>query len=236
MFHCEIQEKLYVCEAKIETMQHLTLFSSAVIFTAIIMSACGDSSPKEVEIGNQVWMGENLNVEKFCNGDPIPEAKTEVEWKAYVESEEAAWCYYENDPKNGEKYGKLYNWYAVNDPRGLAPKGWHIPTKNEWAVLIDYLGGEEKAGAKLKSKEGWSEGGNGTNSSNFSGLPSGMRHSNGQFGDIGYWGVWWSASEANDINMSRSFASCHSLFFSNGNASKYLGGKKSGYSVRCIKD
>jgi uncharacterized protein (TIGR02145 family) len=110
---------------------------------------------KTVIIGNQVWMTENLNVDKFRNGDSIPEAKTEGEWEAYMAAGKAAWCYYENDAKNGEKYGKLYNWYAVNDPRGLSPKGWHIPSDTEWAVLTDYLGGGILAGTKMKSTSGW---------------------------------------------------------------------------------
>ena len=137
-------------------------------------------------------------MDKFRNGDPIPEAKTEGEWKAYGDEGEAAWCYYDNDPKYGEKYGKLYNWYAVNDPRGLAPKGWHIPTDAEWTELTDYLGGEKKAGAKMKSKKGWGHGNNGTNSSGFSGLPGGYRYYgyfDGSFKNVGHFGLWWSSSE-----------------------------------------
>ena len=109
----------------------------------------------EVTIGNQVWMTKNLNVDKFRNGDVIPEAKSEEEWKKAGEEGKPAWCYYENDPANGAKYGKLYNWYAVNDLRGLAPEGYHVPTNDEWTVLIDYLGGGEVAGKKMKSKSGW---------------------------------------------------------------------------------
>ena len=179
--------------------------------TLMILSSCGGSDAPnaniksvksiadEVTIGKQVWMTKNLNVDKFRNGDPIPEAKTEGEWKAYNQAGEAAWCYYENDPKNGAKYGKLYNWYAVNDPRGLAPKGWHIPTDAEWTELTDYLGGVEKAGAKMKSKEGWYKNGNGTNSSGFSGLPGGLRSSYGAFDVIGYYGYWWSSTEFNTV-------------------------------------
>lgn len=73
---------------------------------------------EEVKIGDQIWMTRNLNVDKFCNGDPIPETKTNEEWIKAGENGKPAWCYYDNDPANGEKYGKLYNWYAVNDPRG----------------------------------------------------------------------------------------------------------------------
>jgi uncharacterized protein (TIGR02145 family) len=86
---------------------------------------------KTTVIGGQVWMAENLNVSKFRNGDPIPEAKTAEEWASAVRYDIAARCYYDNDPKNGEIYGKLYNSYAINDPRGLAPLGWHIPTDSE---------------------------------------------------------------------------------------------------------
>lgn len=90
-----------------------------------------------VTIGNQVWMTKNLNVDKFRNGDPIPEAKTDEEWIKAGENKQPAWCYYENDPANGEKYGKVFNWYAVNDPRGLAPEGWHDPTEEELQDLFN---------------------------------------------------------------------------------------------------
>ncbi len=78
---------------------------------------------KTVVIGNQVWMAENLNVSTFCNGDTIPEIRNNADWLNAGYLGKPAWCYYENDSNNGKTYGKLYNWYAVNDPRGLAPKG-----------------------------------------------------------------------------------------------------------------
>ena len=95
----------------------------------------------------------NLNVDKFRNGDPIPQAKTNAEWLAAGENKQPAWCYYDNDPANGEKYGKLYNWYAVNDSRGLAPEGYHIPTYAEWTTFMNLLGND--AGNKMKSTSGW---------------------------------------------------------------------------------
>lgn len=110
---------------------------------------------KSVKIGTQTWMTENLNVSNFRNGDPIPEAKTNEEWESARKEGKPAWCYFENDPKNGAKYGKLYNWYAVNDSRGLAPEGWHVPSDEEWWVLNDYLGGSTLVGAKMKSTSGW---------------------------------------------------------------------------------
>ena len=111
------------------------------------------SSYKSIKIGTQTWMTKNLNVSTFRNGDPIPEAKTEEEWKKAGEEGKPAWCYYDNDPKNGEKYGKLYNWHAVSDPRVLAPNGWHIPSDSEWSFLENYLG--EDVGKKMKSTSGW---------------------------------------------------------------------------------
>jgi hypothetical protein len=78
------------------------------------------------------WMPNNLNVSKFRNGDPVPEVKTEEEWEKAGNNKQPAWCYYNNDAKNGKKHGRLYNWYAVNDSRGLAPEGWHIASDKEW--------------------------------------------------------------------------------------------------------
>ena len=95
----------------------------------------------EVKIGEQIWMSKNLNVSIFRNGDPIPEVKSEDDWENAAINHQPAWCYYDNEPKNGTVYGKLYNWYAVSDPRGLAPDGWHIPTDEEWTDLHLALGG-----------------------------------------------------------------------------------------------
>jgi uncharacterized protein (TIGR02145 family) len=107
---------------------------------------------KTVRIGTQVWMTKNLDLATFRNGDPIPEAKTVEEWKKAGENKQPAWCYYNNDSTNRVNCGKLYNWYAVNDPRGLAPEGYHIPSEKEWETLEDFVDGAEE---KLKSKSGW---------------------------------------------------------------------------------
>ena len=218
-------------------MKKVSLILSAVVITAMVLSSCGEgasneeSASNEVTIGSQVWMTKNLDVSTFRNGDPIPEAKTSGEWEAYDDAEEAAWCYYDNDPRNGGKYGKLYNWYAVNDPRGLAPEGWHVPSDEEWTQLTDYLGGFEKAGAKMKSKNGWSNDGNGTNSSGFSGLPGGNRDGYGTFDTIGYDGYWWSSTE-----YAPSSAWNRNLNYSNGNVYRPNYNKDFGFSVRCLRD
>ena len=105
---------------------------------------------KGVAIGSQVWMSTNLNVSTYRNGDVIPQVQDRDAWAKLTTG---AWCYYENNAANGTKYGKLYNWYAVNDARGLAPAGWHIPTDQEWTVLENSLG--DDAGKKMKSTSGW---------------------------------------------------------------------------------
>lgn len=123
---------------------------------------------KTITIGKQVWMLNNLNVDKFRNGDPIPEVTTNEEWQDAEDNEQPAWCYYGNDPINGNEYGKLYNRHALNDPRGLAPLGYHIPSEKEWDALKSYLAdpenvldgldkewAEEESGAKMKSTKDW---------------------------------------------------------------------------------
>jgi uncharacterized protein (TIGR02145 family) len=152
-----------------------------------------------VKIGNQVYMTGNLNVDKFRNGDPIPEAKTDSEWEKAGEKKQPAWCYYKNDEKNGKIYGRLYNWYAVNDLRGLAPEGWNIPSDDEWTILTTHLGGDGSAGGKMKSTGShyWkSPNKDASNSSGFSGLPGGGCFENGKFSHIGDDGDWWSSSES----------------------------------------
>ena len=186
---------------------------------------------QSVTIGTQVWMTKNLVVTKFRNGDLIPEAKTNEEWEQAGKNKQPAWCYYANNKKNGKKYGKLYNWFAVSDPRGLAPDGWHVPSDAEWTVLSNYLGGPETAGAKMKSKEDWLNGGNGTNTSGFSGLPAGERLSFGPFGNIGSNASWWSSTENDTIGAwHRDLYDHPDLLFI------YSFDKAKGFSVRCIKD
>ena len=191
-------------------------------------------SCKDVKIGDQIWMAENLNVAKFRNGDLIPEAKTDKEWDNAGKNGQPAWCYYQNNTANGTKYGKLYNWYTVNDARGLAPTGWHIPTDKEWTVLSTFLGGEDVAGKKMKSV-GWLYGIVSTNSSGFSGLPGGSRGTNGNFSGVPYNGYWWSASEG---SWDPTLLACD-RFLSNANSDLFgvfNKDKGAGASVRCLRD
>ncbi|MBM3417911.1 MAG: hypothetical protein FJY17_03185 [Bacteroidetes bacterium] len=190
------------------------------------------SYAQTITIGTQVWMTKNLDVATFRNGDPIPQAKTDEEWKKAGENQQPVWCYYDNDPANGAKYGKLYNWFAVNDSRGLAPVGYHVPSDAEWTELTDFLGGKEVAGTKMKSTSGWEEDGNGTNTSGFSGLPGGFRnYYGGPFGSIGYGGGWWSSTEYNTY-----LAWSRRLSYSVGSVSRGDYFKELGFSVRCLRD
>ena len=183
-----------------------------------------------VTIGTQTWAVANLNVSTFRNGDSIPEARTNKEWVTAGESGKPAWCYYNNDPANGLKYGKLYNWYAVNDPRGLAPAGWTLSSDADWAKLTYYLGGQEAAGERMKSSSGWSEGNNGTNETGFIGLPGGYRVENGTFLNLGSIGIWWSSTESKSLS-----AIDHYLSQSN-SLGRSSSPKQRGESVRCLRN
>jgi uncharacterized protein (TIGR02145 family) len=203
------------------------------LFLFVLIGTVSAIFSQTVTIGTQTWMTENLNVSTFRNGDEIPEVRTDEEWRKAGENQQPAWCYYNNDPKKGAEYGKLYNWYAVSDSRGIAPVGYHIPSDAEWTILSDYLGGEVAAGTKMKSISGWENEGNGTNSSGFSGLPGGFRHSNGTFNSnsIGYSGLWWSSTE-----LLTEWAWLRSLYYNYGDVLGFLDDKENGFSVRCLRD
>ena len=191
------------------------------------------SEPEEVTIGFKTWKTKNLDVSTYRNGDPIPQVQNDAEWAGLTTG---AWCYYNNDPSNGTKYGKLYNWYAVNDSRGLAPEGWHVPSDAEWTILADYLGGWDVAGGKMKSTLYWqSPNTDASNESGFSGLPSGYREFDGFFYGIVSRGSWWSSSEDSTFNIGNPWSvtltyNSSSLFLNS------LSVKGDGISVRCIKD
>lgn len=187
-----------------------------------------------VKINQQTWLGQNLNVSHFRNGDPIPEVRTDEEWEKAGNEHKPAWCYYENSTAQGKTYGKLYNWYAVNDPRGLAPKGYHIPTDQDWNTMSSYLGGGEKAGGKLKEKgmAHWkSPNTEATNSSGWNGLPAGLNYSFGTFVGVGSTGYWWTSVENGEVT-----ANVYSLSFENSTLFDLFLNKGVGLSVRCIRD
>jgi len=140
----------------------------------------GDVYIPEVVIGDQVWMQRNLDVDRFRNGDWIPEARTAEEWKKAAANKTPAWCYVDYDELNNKKFGKMYNWYCVEDRRGLAPEGWHVPSLAEARLLISELGGAKTASHEL-SKTGWRDNANSTNSSGFSANGAGKCWLDGTF-------------------------------------------------------
>lgn len=141
----------------------------------------GISYIPEVKIGNQVWMQRNLDVDRFRNGDWIPEARTAEEWKEAHRNKTPAWCYMDYDELTNKKFGKMYNWYCIEDRRGLAPEGWHIPSLAEARVLINEMGGDKTASHALRSKTGWKDNANSTNLSGFSANGAGKCWIDGTF-------------------------------------------------------
>lgn len=206
---------------------------SILIFTiALIGCVKKESNEGEFTSGDKVWTSLNLNVNTFRNGDTIFEAKTNKEWIEATKNEQPAWCYFNNDTVLGKIYGKLYNWYAVSDSRGLAPAGWHIPSDDEWNSLIEPLGFDN--GEKLKSTKGWVYGCNGNNESGFNGLPGGSRDHNGFFNNnVEEYGNWWSSTPTDLFTLGAAWS--RGLSCGNG-VSRIHPKKGTGFSVRCIKD
>lgn len=207
----------------------------AFLFVILLINGCAESKEgadafKTVQIGNQIWMAENLNVATFRNGEPIPEVKTQQEWVQAGEKGQPAWCHFNNDPAHSAKYGRLYNWYAATDARGLAPEGWHVPSDEEWTYLSNQLGGDVAAGVKLKSQTTWTSGA-GNNSSGFNVLAGGGRGGTSQFKGQGSVAVFWSTTP-----KSRSFAYYRVLHASKNGFYREDDDKMSGFAVRCVRD
>jgi uncharacterized protein (TIGR02145 family) len=183
-----------------------------------------------VKTGSQEWMAENLSVSRFRNGDVIPEAKSAGEWIKYGKEKKPAWCTEPSNGLNANKYGKLYNWYAVHDPRGLAPRGWHITSDQEWTQLIDFLGGDMLAAYKMRTI-GVSPPAAENAQIGFSGLPGGQRNDSGAFFGVGTFGYWWTTNESES-----SYAVARLLDYLNCSINVLDCNKIYGCSVRCVKD
>jgi len=200
-------------------------------------------APTEVAIGTQTWTTKNLDVATYSDGTIIPQVTDPTAWASLTTG---AWCYYNNDPINGQTYGKLYNWYAVagiwneasktdaTQRKKLAPTGYHVPSDSEWSTLTDYLGGASVAGGKMKETgtAHWaSPNTDASNSNGFTALSGGYRYNNGTFGSIGNGGSWWSSSE-----LDTTYAWFRHLYYDSGNAYSFNDYKQIGFSVRCVKD
>jgi uncharacterized protein (TIGR02145 family) len=184
---------------------------------------------KTVIIGGNEWTSENLNVSHYRNGDVIPQVQDKEEWKNLTTG---AWCYYNNDSTMGTIYGKLYNFYALNDKRGRAPEGWHIPTDSEWTQAENFLGEYFIAGGKMKSLTLWESPNKGaTNEIDFAALPSGLRYDNGEFNFLNEFCYFWSSTEFDsNTALARLMSYKNTVIFRFNN---YM---KDGYAVRCVKN
>jgi uncharacterized protein (TIGR02145 family) len=182
-----------------------------------------------VGIGNQCWFKENLRSDNYRNGDVIPGNLSNSQWTSTTLGAQAV---YNNSDSNLSTYGRLYNWYAVNDARGLCPTGFHVPSDGEWTVLENFLGGSSVAGAKMKSSPSDSPAWNGANSSGFSALPGGLRYySDGYFSFEGYGGYWWSSSAYGAYN-----AWFRYLYSDYDGVLRSYSNLRYGFSVRCVRD
>jgi uncharacterized protein (TIGR02145 family) len=183
-----------------------------------------------VQIGDQIWMKENLKTSRYNTGSAIPYVVDNGSWSGL---NTGAWSYYNHDENNNAIYGKLYNWYAVEGD-SLCPTGWHVPTDAEWTVLTDYLGGESVAGGKLKEigTVHWNSPNTGaTDEVGFTALPGGRRSVSGSFYDVRGIGFWWSATPG-----SSDFSWARYLYYANASVIRNSYNKSYGFSVRCLRD
>ena len=204
---------------------------SKLIIVVFLFSLCSVCCSQTITIGTQIWSSKNLDVTTFRNGDLFPQAKTEIEWEKAGNKGRPAWCYFKNESSKGTKFGKLYNYYAIIDPRGLAPEGWHIPNDEEWTMLTDNLGGQNVAGAKLRNKIESKAIGDGLDLNIFSGLLGGFRHSDGIFVNVDFGSYWWSTT-VNDYGD----VWIRYLVFDNDEVNRVSWEMSRGLYVRCIKD
>lgn len=206
----------------------LTLLWILLAYAPLVSAQKKTPEYPAVSIAGLWWMQENLAVTHYRNGDSIPNGT--MGRQAWTELGTGAWAYPDSNSAMRSAFGLLYNWYAVGDPRGLCPAGWRLPTHDEWTALTKALGGETKAGAKLKGKVGWFTGLEGRDEFAFHGLPAGFRGSDGTFGGAGAYAYWWS-STASGIN------GAWGRFVDGTQPGIFMmdGFKKSAFSVRCVR-
>lgn len=188
---------------------------------------------KTITIGTQTWMAENLRTTKYRNGDSIPEV---TDTPAWISLNTGAFCNYNNTKDNDTivTYGRFYNYYAVADSRNICPAGWHVSTDADWTTLTDYLGGVKVAGGKLKEKglTHWSNSNIGaTNETGFTALAGGHRYLDEPFRNLRDSGNWWSILGNDEPTDWYRYITCCATSVTRNNS-----GKKSGFSVRCVKD
>jgi uncharacterized protein (TIGR02145 family) len=186
---------------------------------------------RTIKIGNQWWMAENLKAIHYRDRDTIGMISDSSKWASLTKG---AFCNYDNDTALVAIYGRLYNWYAVDDSSNIAPEGWHVPSDSEWQTLIDYLGGGPFAGAKMKETgtSHWHDPNSGaTNESGFSGLPGGYRSDIGAYSTMGSYAYFWSATQQGSL-----IGWCRHLGYASPAANRDYHYMTSGFSIRCVKD
>jgi len=212
----------------------LLVFCVVIMPVAVVAGTVRDvdgNDYRTVKIAGMTWMAKNLEVRHYANGDPIRHAVSSAEWKDAARKQEGAWSYYLNSSANGKAYGKLYNWYAVNDPRGLAPAGWRVPSDKEWETLAGFLGGKIFAARKLKADSVWDGPAGSSDQYGFRALPGGYRRNDGCFFYKGSIGLFWSSTKFVDgYAWFRNMNSSNSVLFRN---DTNMG---NGLTVRCIKE
>jgi uncharacterized protein (TIGR02145 family) len=211
-----------------------TAYGSVVSFTTPgTLTDIDGNVYNTVVIGTQVWMAENLKTTRYRNGDPIRYISDSTQWNIYLAT--GAYCTYRNDNSYANIYGHLYNWYAVNNNRKIAPSGWHIPSNDEWTTLTTFLGGFLVAGGKLKEAgtTHWASPNTGaTNETGFTALPGGYRDGyEGMFEYLKTYLYMWSSTSADNSKGWCRFMDNEGII-----ESEFVFEKIFGFSVRCMKD
>lgn len=216
-----------------------------------LLKSCFDfegNNYSTVQIGNQVWMAENLKSTKYQNGEVVPNIKDNAEWRALTSG---GWCDLDNDVNNGLKYGKLYNFYVVQDPRKIAPTGWHVSSDEEWTTLENYIianGGNSdgtltshKIAKAIAATTDWYDVSgydgivgqyrNQNNKSGFTGLPAGYCDSYGSFSQIvGGWAYWWNS------NINPYYPWAWGIEYNSMYCGRSGYSNNEGFSIRCVAD
>ena len=223
--------KKYIAEAEERKRESQIIFNPNLPYGT--MSDNDGNTYKTIQIGTQVWMAENLKTTKYRNGDQIEPVADDANWGTLTAG---AYCWYNKDAAaNKATYGALYNWYAVNDSRNIAPAGWHVASDAEWTTLTNYLVSTGVSSFGLLKETGFSHwlspNTGATDSSGFTALPGGNRYIDGAFNGVGGYGLWWSSSA-----YGASSAWGRSLGYDGANVSRANGYKQIGFSVRCVRD
>ena len=210
-----------------------------MLILCLVLFSGSSFCQNSVLLGTQTWMTKNLDVTQFKNGDPIPQAQTDEAWQEAGFSGKAAWCYVTITNEDGvnqelKRYGKLYNSFAINDPRGIAPEGWRISTTDDWGYLEQYVSGSNFQLSDLISVKDWDTLG-GTNKTGLNIEPAGWRDvgCGGVGGSVTYWCeaiIDPTADETTTNTLSVVQYEDGSIGFQYGETSWIMG-----HYVRCVK-